>query len=82
MEDRSLNPLLCSPHVLMHLSLPLVCRVCSAGVKFFPQSAPYWDPLGLVEGQDAEFYWRLSNGEIKNGRGTCLPHSLDMHPTP
>lgn len=43
-----------------------------AGVKFFPSSPPYWDPLGLVEGQDAEFYWRLSNGEIKNGRVAML----------
>ena len=33
---------------------------------------PGRDPLGLVEGQDEEFYWRLSNGEIKNGRGKRL----------
>lgn len=43
-----------------------------AGVKWFPSSPAYWDPLGLAEGQDEEFYYRLSNGEIKNGRVAML----------
>jgi hypothetical protein len=41
------------------------------GVQFFPDSAPYWDPLNLSEGDDAKIA-RYQAIEIKHGRIAML----------